>query len=98
MSTVTQPVSSGNDRVVTKIELFWDDQDSTDEGWAYRVHFGDGHEEDGQCGSADPDETTESLAMTVLGYIPDDVDVESLKWTELQGVKGWAARLASDAT
>lgn len=86
--------SSG--RVVRRVEIFWDDQDSTDEGWAYRVHYTDGHEESGACSSGDPDDAIGDLAAAVASDLPDGVDAQALPWEAMRGAKGWTAIVTPD--
>lgn len=33
---------------LTTATIYWDTQDPTNEGWAYRVRYSDGHEESGE--------------------------------------------------
>jgi hypothetical protein len=37
---------------ITRAELYWDDADPMNEGWAYRLHFADGREESAAYGTA----------------------------------------------
>mgnify|MGYP000735799023 CR=1 FL=1 len=81
-------------RTLIKIEVFWDDQDSTSEGWVYRLHFSDGHEEDNPM-EGDADDGIETLRDELpCGDLPDDVWPETLHWTPMQGAKGWTAEVS----
>ncbi len=52
------------------IEVYWDDQDSKNTGWAFRAHWSDGHEESGEIeGRSDmSDATLTSRARAAVGY------------------------------
>lgn len=83
-------------RVVRRVEIFWDDQDSADEGWAYRVHYTDGHEESGACSSGDPNDAIGDLAAAVASDLPDGVDAQTLPWEAMKDAKGWTAIVTPD--
>lgn len=83
-------------RTVRRVEIFWDDQDSTDEGWAYRVHYTDGHEESGACSSGDPDDAIGDLAAAVASDLPDGMDAQALPWEAMTDAKGWTAIVTPD--
>lgn len=83
------------DRIVRTVEIFWDDQNSTDEGWAYRVNFAGGHEESGPA-DGESDDGISTLSSVVAGYLPEDCDAAALRWKEMQGAKGWTARVTPD--
>ena len=83
------------DRTVRTVEIFWDDQDSTAEGWAFRVTFSDGHEESGAA-DGESDDGISTLSSAIAGYLPEDCTAAALPWKELQGAKGWAARVTHD--
>ena len=49
--------------------LFWDDQDNNNAGWAYRLEFDDGAQEDGPCEGTDPtDAPLEELEALVVAH------------------------------
>lgn len=64
-------------RTMTEATIYWDTQDLSNEGWAYRVKFDDGHEESGEWdGEINERESGIESAVIDLAYqhkitIPD---------------------------
>lgn len=52
-------------RTINEVRVYWDSQDPTNEGWAYRVDYSDGHRESGSLSDyVDLPMLTDSAALS----------------------------------
>tara|TARA_Y100000310_G_C20612916_1_gene778976 strand:- start:411 stop:680 length:270 start_codon:yes stop_codon:yes gene_type:complete len=73
-------------RTIAKLEIYWDSQDSNNEGWAERITYNDDHQESGELswpladdakGSALADAVVNLAFLNDLVIASDDVGVEA---------------------
>ena len=63
-------------RTVTRVLIYWDSQDSINEGWAYRVTFSDGTEESGISGFPQQDDATREQLRDAVVAVAYEYDIE----------------------
>lgn len=76
-------------RRATQVTIYWDSQDSSNEGWAYRIRFSDGHEESGSHDGLGMNATAAQLRDAVVSLAWEhDVEVSSDSVTAEPNVDG----------